>query len=282
MTSRPLVSIVIPAYNNEKFIGETLTSVLAQDYPNLEIVIADHSSSDRTSEVIARFAEDPRMRVLSPTRAGGGALANWTRVTEAARGEYVKLVCGDDLLAPTAVSRQAAVLDAHPGVVLVASRRALVDANSKTIVKARGLQGVRGLMPGVSAIRATVRAGTNVFGEPACVMMRRAALVDAGGWDNANPYLIDQATYANVLHLGDFFALPDVLARFRISASQWSFRLVNQQAEQAMGFHDAEHARFPEQITAADVRLGNFNARKTANLRRVTYMVLGKKRMGIA
>ena len=111
------VSIVVPTYNNVDFVEETIESILAQTYTDFELVIADHSSTDGTWEKIQRFADDPRVTLLR-TPAGGGAPANWTRVTEAATGDYLKLVCGDDLLEPSCLEQQVAVLDTHPSVVL--------------------------------------------------------------------------------------------------------------------------------------------------------------------
>lgn len=66
------------------------------------------------------------------------------------------------------------------------------------MLRGRGL-GMRGEVTGTEAIRRTVLAGTNIFGEPASVLFRRAALIDVGGWDGRFPYLIDLATYCAVL-----------------------------------------------------------------------------------
>ena len=164
----PKVSIVIPAYNNVQYIEETLQSVLNQTFEDYEVVIADHSSIDGTAEMIARFADNPKVRVLTPTPTGGGAQANWNRVSQAATGEYLKLVCGDDLISPDALELQVKALEDNPGAVIVSSRRDLVDANGRLFLKGRGLQGVSGRVSGRDAIRATVLAGSNIFGEPAC------------------------------------------------------------------------------------------------------------------
>ena len=115
---------------------------------------------------------------------GGGAAANWNAVTAAASGEYLKLVCSDDLLYPRRAGRAGRrAWTPHPGAVLAAAKRDIVDANGEVLIKARGLQGIDGPIRGTEAIRRTVRAGTNVFGEPACVLMRRAVLADEGNWD---------------------------------------------------------------------------------------------------
>lgn len=279
MPATPSVSVVIPAYNNADYVEDAIESVLAQTYAALELVIADHSSADDTAGRIAKYAGHPRVRVLDPTPAGGGALANWNRVSREARGEYLKLLCGDDLLEPTAVERQVAALVEHPSAVLVASRRRLIDANGRTFLEARGLGDMDGLVPGHVAIRKTVRSGTNLFGEPGSVLFRTAALQQVGYWDASDPYLIDQATCVRVLHVGDLYAIRDVQASFRLTATQWSARLIDEQAQHAIGFHRQERLRRPDEISAADEVIGNLNAWRTALMRRLSYVVLGSSRL---
>jgi glycosyltransferase involved in cell wall biosynthesis len=273
----PRVSVVVPAYNNADFIAATLESILRQDYDDFEVVVADHSSTDGTADVIARFADDPRMRILEPTPRGGGAKANWARVTSHARGDLVKLVCGDDLIEPTALSEQVAAFDSNPDVVLVACRRRLIDANGEVVLGSRGLQGISGILPGHTAVRATVLAGTNIFGEPACVLMKRSVLEQVGGWDSEFPYLIDQMSYSKVMLQGSMVALERTLASFRISATQWSVRLVREQASQASGYHRALRARHPGLLSARDVLIGNARAHATAYLRRLAYIWLRRR-----
>ncbi|OUD80777.1 Hyaluronan synthase [Clavibacter michiganensis subsp. michiganensis] len=73
----PRVSIVIPAYNNADYLAETVDSVLAQTFTDFEVVIADHSSTDGTWDVMQRYADEPRVRLLR-TEAGGGPSATGT------------------------------------------------------------------------------------------------------------------------------------------------------------------------------------------------------------
>jgi glycosyltransferase involved in cell wall biosynthesis len=275
----PKVSIVIPAYNNVQYIEETLESVLNQTFEDYEVVIADHSSIDGTAEVIARYADHPKVRVLSPTPTGGGAQANWNRVSQAATGEYLKLVCGDDLIVPDALALQVAALEANPGAVIVSSRRDLVDANGRLFMKGRGLQGVDGRVSGRQAIRATVRAGSNIFGEPACSLFRRDLLAQEGWWDNSHPYLIDEATLVRICRHGDFVALRETLASFRISASQWSVRLARQQSDQAIAFHNQLRKDDPTLLSGLDVLVGNAKAIAMSYARRLAYIRLNR-RMG--
>ncbi len=143
----PRVSVVVPAYNNARFIEQTVESILEQTFGDFELILSDHSSTDGTWDLLRRFSDDPRVRLMRvPT--GGGAQANWTAVTDRAAGELLKLVCGDDLLYPTALAEQVAAFDAHPGAVLVACRRDIVDEAGVPVIRGRGLQGLSGLVPG--------------------------------------------------------------------------------------------------------------------------------------
>ncbi|MER7796928.1 glycosyltransferase family 2 protein [Microbacterium sp. NPDC096154] len=271
------ISVVVPAYNNGRTLRETLRSILDQEVDGLELIVADHSSADDTAAVMADFAADPRVTLLT-TEAGGGAGRNWNRVTEAATGRYLKLVCGDDVLRPGVLARQAALLDAT-GAVLTACRRDVVDADGRVLMAGWGLRGLRRPMPGRDAVRRAVRAGSNLFGEPASVMMRRDLLVSEGGWFDRFPYLIDQATYSRVLMHGDFAPDAEVGATFRMSDTQWSVALVSEQAGQAHAFHAWLRETHPEALSELDRRYGDVRASLMARARRLSYRVL-KRRMG--
>ena len=268
------VSIVVPAYNNASFIESTMHSILAQTHRDLEVIVADHGSTDDTLDRLQQFTSDPRVSLLT-TETGGGAVRNWNRVSEAATGEYIKLVCGDDIIAPTMVERQLALFDAD--VALVASSRTIIDANANVIIRNRGLRGLEGRHSGEEATRATVRSGTNLFGEPACVMMRRDALVAAEFWSPTEHYLIDEATYVAVLEHGDFVGLREPLASFRVNGGQWSVRLAKHQSRQAVRFHNLLRADRPGLLSATDVALGNVRAHLNSLARRALYVVLGRR-----
>lgn len=272
----PRVSVVVPAYNNGDYVEQTLRSVLDQTYTDFELVVADHASQDDTWDRIQPFAQDPRVR-LERTEAGGGARRNWNRVSELARGELIKLVCGDDLLRPTMLAEQVAALDAAgDDAVMVASQRDLVDARGDVFLRGRGLDALDGVVPGADALRATVRSGTNIFGEPACVLLRTDALRAAGWWQDLR-YYIDAGSYAPVMVTGDVVALRRPLAAFRVSASQWSVRLMKAQAEEAAEFHRLAQRLAPAEISDSDVRRGDRMAKLVALQRRAAYMALGKR-----
>lgn len=272
----PPVSVVVPAYNNAEFIEATLDSVLAQTFSDFELLVADHSSTDGTWERIQRYASDPHVTLMRTPR-GGGAPANWTRVTAAARGEFVKLLCGDDLIHPDCLAEQVGAMEAHPSVVLASCQRDLIDARGATVTRRRGLAGLSGLVPGRAAARRAVIVGSNLFGEPGCVLLRRSALDAVGGWADTQPYVIDQQTFCNVLMTGDFYAVAKPLASFRLSTSQWSVDLARQQSAQVVAFHHRLAADNPGLLTRTDLVRGDTLARAMAYVRRAAYLWLGHK-----
>ena len=96
--SGPRVSVVVPAFENEPYIRATMESILAQTYPDFELVIADHSSTDGTWEICRSSRDDP-----GPAASHSGGRRRRAQLEPRDRGghgELVKLVCGDDLLAP--------------------------------------------------------------------------------------------------------------------------------------------------------------------------------------
>lgn len=271
------MSVVIPSFNNAAHIEATVRSVLAQTFDDFELIISDHTSDDGTPEVLGRFADDPRVRLVS-IAPGGGAWRNWNHVTSLARGELLKLVCGDDLLAPECLTRQVQAFDAQgEGVVLVAAKRAIIDRCGRTIVQRRGLRRLSGRVPGGLAARVAVRSGTNIFGEPCCVMFRRQVLVDVGLWEGSHGYVIDLATYLKVLRRGDLVAQPETLASFRLSAGQWSVALEDEQEWQVHEFRRRVHRNWPGQFNRRDRVQGAFMTKLHALQRKAAYRVLASR-----
>jgi glycosyltransferase involved in cell wall biosynthesis len=119
-SSLPLVSIAIITYNHEKFIGEALNSVLGQDYENIEIVVADDGSKDRTPEILRKFERDNpgKLRLILSER-NEGITVNSNKAHFACRGKYVAWLGGDDLMLPGKIRKQVKFLEDHPDYYIV-------------------------------------------------------------------------------------------------------------------------------------------------------------------
>ncbi|OLT20682.1 hypothetical protein BJF78_35230 [Pseudonocardia sp. CNS-139] len=210
----PSVSVCIPVYKGERFLAETIKSVLDQTYRDFELVVLDNASPDESGN-IARSFNDPRIRVeRNPSTLSQPD--NWNRVVELSRGPLVKVVCADDLLHPRCLEYQVAPMEADPGLALVASRRHMIDEQSRVIVPRRGLGGLTGVRTGVEVARRVVRNGSNPIGESNNVLFRREDFFTVGGWRGDRTYIMDLDLWLRLLQLGDFLGLPEALAAFRI------------------------------------------------------------------
>lgn len=130
---RPLVSIGLPVYNGAQFLARALDSLLAQDWPNLEVVVSDNGSSDSSAVIADSYARrDPRLRVLR-SASNQGVSANFSRVLEAARGHYFMWAACDDWWDPRFVSRMAAALERTPSAVVAMSAVQRVDEDGREI-----------------------------------------------------------------------------------------------------------------------------------------------------
>jgi glycosyltransferase involved in cell wall biosynthesis len=115
VSTRPTVSVVIPAFEAERYVGAAIESVLAQGYEPLEIVVVDDGSTDGTAAAVARYGD--RVHHHAQEHAGIGAARN--RGVALARGDLIAFLDADDLWAPNKLARQTAALAADPALDLV-------------------------------------------------------------------------------------------------------------------------------------------------------------------
>ena len=111
----PRVSVVIPTYNRTRWLGETLESVLAQTYEDLEVVVGDDASTAEDPGAIVAGFDDPRARYVRFDE-NAGIVRNFNRCIELAVGEYVLALGDDDSPHRKLIERTVAALDANPGV----------------------------------------------------------------------------------------------------------------------------------------------------------------------
>jgi GT2 family glycosyltransferase len=132
LTSAPLVSVIIPCYNQGHFLGAAIESCLRQTLRDIEVLVVDDGSTDGT-EFVARAAadRDARVKVTSGPNAGLGAARN--RGLAQAQGQYVNFLDADDLLLPTKLERQLDILESSPDVGLVLCDVQLVDGNDRPL-----------------------------------------------------------------------------------------------------------------------------------------------------
>ena len=116
---KPLVSVLMPVYNAEKYLAASIGSILAQTYGDFELLICDDASTDGSLEIVRSF-DDTRMTLLT-NRENLGNAATRNRLIEHASGEYVAVLDADDTAEPDRLARQVDFLERNPEIGLCGS-----------------------------------------------------------------------------------------------------------------------------------------------------------------
>jgi glycosyltransferase involved in cell wall biosynthesis len=129
----PRVSIAIPVYNGEKYLTETIATILSQTFQDFEFIICDNASTDRTQEICESFEQlDERVHYYRSENNVGWA-GNFNKAVDLARGEYFKWAAHDDLLSPNFIEKCVQILDTHKSVVLCYPQTLFINENSEPL-----------------------------------------------------------------------------------------------------------------------------------------------------
>jgi glycosyltransferase involved in cell wall biosynthesis len=214
------VSVCIPVYNGERFLAETIRSVLRQTRRDFELVVLDNGSRDGSGDVARSFA-DARIRVeRNPTTLP--LPDNWNRAVELCRAPLVKLLCADDLLYPRCLEFQVPTMLADERLALVSCRRDMIDEHGRVIAPRRGLHGLVGRHTGMAVGRRVVRSGANPIGEPGGALFRREHFLAVGGFRAERDLIMDLDLWMRLLRHGWFVGRRETLAAFRIGGGSLS------------------------------------------------------------
>ena len=177
----PPVSVCVPTYNYGALLPRTIESILGQTFEDFELIVVDDVSSDNTDEVVARYADDPRLTYIKNS-VNRGLFANFNYCAEIARGKYLKFVCADDWLDPHFLERMVPILDDHPEVGLVTNSHTLTTADERPVTIEYAPFGGKTVVPRKEAVHQLIE-WHYVIGRPTNVLLRRDAFLDVGGFD---------------------------------------------------------------------------------------------------
>jgi glycosyltransferase involved in cell wall biosynthesis len=216
----PSVSIGLPVYNGEAYLRGALDSLLGQTFTDLELIISDNGSTDRTPEICRAYAaRDPRVRYIRH-QVNRGVPWNHNFALGQATGEYFRWASHDDLCAPDFVARCVKELDADPGLVLCHSRTVVLDGEGRAI-------GRNGGSPWIGSPRTHERFRDLIglghrYWQPCLAfgVMRREAVVAAGGLGTHIGG--DRTLLARLALQGRFLELDEDLFFYRDHAAQAS------------------------------------------------------------
>jgi glycosyltransferase involved in cell wall biosynthesis len=225
----PLVTVLTATYNQERFIGRCIESVLAQSRPDWEMLLFDDGSTDATREV-ARGYKDPRIYLLEHPHTGIWALGErYNQALARARGRVAAILDGDDWWPADKLSRQTPAFD-DPGTVLSHGSCALYDEEGRPLVRRLLPFSLRGRIPGSRFLRTLIRRRHIPWSST--VMVRIDALRAVGGFiQTAGEPLVDYPTWLHVAPMGDVAGLGAVVGCYRIHSSSVARRMADQVAE---------------------------------------------------
>lgn len=210
--SRPRVSIGVPVFNGERFLEQALRSLVTQTFSDIEIVISDNASTDRTGEICRAFAAQDQRISYYVNEVNRGASWNFNRVFDLARGELFKWAAADDICAPEFVARCVASLDQSPTAVMAMTKVAEIDEfghifDSITVPGNTLVPVIPSGAPAHIRFRQTIRPDhicINIFGLIRSDILRRVAPMKS--YEDA-----DRLMLAHLALLGPCVEVPEVL-----------------------------------------------------------------------
>jgi glycosyltransferase involved in cell wall biosynthesis len=210
--AQPLVSVITPTYNHERFIGRCIEGVLAQTYPHWEQIIVDDGSTDRTEEVVSKY-DDERIKYIRQNNMGIWNLGKtYNKALECSRGELIAILEGDDLWPPRKLEKQLTSFE-RDEVIVSFGHAAVVDGEGEIL-------GINRIGPEWFALPSKKDFILKLlFRNPitSCTAIcRRSALVSIGGFKQPElvPY-VDGPTWLELSLIGEFCPVDEMLGCYR-------------------------------------------------------------------
>lgn len=259
------ISIAIPVHNAMPFIREALSSVRNQSKQPTEIVVVENKSNDGTAQFLRTQNDIRLVQQLSLESAP----RNWSRAVAETTGDYVKVLCADDVLDSVILERQVSVLEQHPDVAMVVSARRVITPNGRVLIPRLGLRGNSRRIKSSEALRIMALHGGNPFGEVGSVLFRGSVLRSCLPWPSNYGYTTDLAMYALILASSDLYSLDEVHSSFRIGHDSWSHDVRRSQHSDQRLFIDAIDRRYNLNLSQAERSVALFRARLRQAIRQV-------------
>jgi glycosyltransferase involved in cell wall biosynthesis len=237
----PLVSLCVAAYNYERYVEQAVGSLAHQSYPNVEIIVLNNASDDRTGEICERLAsEDSRIQLVHNTATTPPADSH-NKLLHMARGDYLAIASADDVYYPTKIERQVEALEAHPAWGACFSLVDYIDANTKSIA---GLRPAFTLPKDPHQIRADLMTANAV-----CMpsnLLRRTVVDAIGEFDGAFPRAFDYEYWMRMVSRYDIGMVPEPLMAYRLhgkNADDYAREQIHRDTWKAIVRHAPEIAR---------------------------------------
>jgi glycosyltransferase involved in cell wall biosynthesis len=212
------VSVVIPVYRAQGYVGAAIESVLNQTYADFELLILDNGSDDGTLAIVASYAErDARIRFR--TRPNAGAVRSINDLIQWARHDLVAVMHADDVMEPQRLERQVAFLEQHPEVAVATSYVHYIGPDGRRI------GAYRSPFTDPAAVWREFEAGRAIGLTHPSAMMRRADVLAVGGYREAFTVTDDADLWMRLLEAGRLVLVqPEFLLSYRVHSGSASVR----------------------------------------------------------
>ena len=219
----PLVTVLTPVYNGEKYLEECIESVLAQSFRNWEYILVNNCSTDRSLAIAMAYAKkDARIRVVTNERFVGVIENHNNAFSQVSiSSKYCKLVAADDRLAPACLERMVELAEAHPTAAIVGCYQ---QCGSEVLWK--GLPIGQPVFPGRQVCRGALLNGLEVFGTPTSLLFRSDLVRSNQPFFPHNQPHADTSACFHYLEKHDFGFVYEVLCEHRVHADQASTKLI--------------------------------------------------------
>jgi glycosyltransferase involved in cell wall biosynthesis len=211
----PRVSVILPVYNGERYLAESIESVLSQTYTAYEIVVVNDGSQDGSMEIVKRYIGSGRIKYVEQTNQGVANARN-TGIFHSS-GEFIALLDQDDAWLPDKLEKQIDFMDAHPEVALLHARVACIDGEGRPI-SCRGWIYVGEEVHGYCAEQ--LLSGNKIA--PLTVLIRRACLGKVGVFNQSCAPADDWDLWLRIAVRFPLGFLDSVVAKYRVHDSNES------------------------------------------------------------
>lgn len=252
-SSQPKVSVVIPCYNRELFIRDTVNSVLVQTYPNIEVIVVDDGCTDNSRTVLESFGD--KIRILEHQgRVNKGQSAAINLGLSSATGEFVAILDSDDLFLPEKLERQVKFLMENPDVGLVYANGWIIDEHGKEQYKIYKPEHIEVSDPNALLLNC-------YFLLPNSSLLRREIFTKAGLFDETLRAAQDHDMAIRVSEVTKLMYIPEVLFCYRRHVNSISQKNAKTRWKNGYLILNKAYKRYPYKKRTILGRLGVLNFR---------------------
>lgn len=270
------ISIIIPTYNSEKVIKDTVISVLNQTYNNFELIIIDDNSIDSTYEIIKKF-NDKRIKIFKNDH-NLGFIGNWNKALSQVNNDYFKILPDDDILEKTILEEQVKIFEKFPNLAIVGCKRIIIDENGKNLFSIGQSINTTNYSTYTEIIKATFHFGSNIIGEPGSVLIDSKVLKSIHKFDSNFIHFIDLNFYLEILSKhGDYYFINKPLYKFRVWPRSYSLSSQKTYKKEAKLFFKKLYLE--NNLKLLDLLLHKINFEKNFFIKRIFYLLLKIKNL---